>query len=47
MSPEELKAIVLEEISKICKAGIEVKETALNCLQPGRPNPTYRFNAIV
>jgi len=47
MSPEELKTIVLDEITKACKDGIEVKETALKCLQPGRPNPTYRFDAVV
>jgi hypothetical protein len=47
MSPEKLKAIVLEEIAKVCKDKVEAKETALNCLQPGRPNPTYHFKEVV
>ncbi|TWH45106.1 GTP-binding protein [Sporomusa sp. KB1] len=47
MSPEELKAIVLDEFYKLCKDGIEVKETALKYLQPDRPNPTYRFDSVV
>ncbi|SDE43546.1 GTP-binding protein [Sporomusa acidovorans] len=47
MSPEKLRTIVLEAISTVCKDKIAIKETALNCLQPGRPNPTYRFDAVV
>lgn len=47
MSPENLKTIILDEIAKVCKDVIAVKETALKCLQPGRPNPTYRFDAVM
>jgi len=47
MSPANLKTIVMEEINKVCKDGIEVKETALTSLQPGRPNPTHHFDTVV
>ncbi|MCE5284645.1 MAG: hypothetical protein LLG02_02180 [Pelosinus sp.] len=46
MSPEQLKAIVIEEIARVCKDKV-VKETALKCLRPGRPKPTYRFDAVI
>lgn len=45
--PDTLKSIVLEEVSKACGNNITLNVVALNCLIPGRPNPTYRFNHIV
>jgi len=47
MEPDLLKAIVLEEISKVGGANISADFVALKCLQPGRPNPTYRYDHIV
>lgn len=47
MPPEELKALVLSEIAAVCGGGIEMRETALRCLRPGRPQPTHRFTSVV
>lgn len=47
IDPEELKQIVLEEIAIVCAGRVNVRETALRCLRPGRPAPTYRFDAVV
>lgn len=47
MTPEKLKAIVLETLEKTKETGITYDIKVLNCLQPGRPNPTYRYERIV
>jgi G3E family GTPase len=47
MEPDTLKAIVLEEISKVGGSNITADFVALKCLKPGRPNPTYRYDHIV
>lgn len=45
--PDTLKSIVLEEVNNACGSNIASSVVALNCLIPGRPNPTYRFNYII
>ncbi|WP_371380956.1 GTP-binding protein [Sporomusa aerivorans] len=47
MEPDTLKTIVLEEISQAGGSNITSDFTALKCLKPGRPNPTYRYDYIV
>ncbi len=44
MPPEELESIILNELKNSSKLGIQFEILALNCLSPGRPNPTYRYN---
>lgn len=45
-SPDALKDLVLEEIGGMGD-GVDFQLQTLNCLSPGRPNPTYRFNGVV
>jgi len=44
--PGTLKKIILEEIDKAF-GGLDYKQVALNCLIPGRPEPTYRYDSII
>jgi G3E family GTPase len=46
-SPEELDAIVREVLSETVHDRYESTILAWRCLQPGRPNPTYRFAQAV
>ncbi len=46
MSPEQLQQIVLEEVERAFST-VNYKQTALNCLIPGRPNPTHRYDEII
>lgn len=45
--PEPLKSLILEELQNACGGGIGLKIAAINCLSPGRPNPTYRYDRVV
>jgi G3E family GTPase len=47
LDPEQLKKIVLEEISGFENQSIEFDNLELRCLSPGRPNPTFRYDHIV
>lgn len=48
MKDEELEQSVREVLSSILKGKqVEAKIQVLNCLQPGRPNPTYRYDYVV
>jgi G3E family GTPase len=46
MGPDELQSIVLEEVERAF-GGMGCRQTALKCLIPGRPNPTYRYDWVV
>jgi G3E family GTPase len=46
-SPEELDATVREVLSETARDRYESTILAWRCLQPGRPNPTYRFAQAV
>lgn len=47
MSPEELEAAVREELDRIVKPAASFEIEVLKCLQPGRPNPTYRYAEVI
>jgi hypothetical protein len=47
MSPKELEEIVKGELASMTKEGIEADVQVLKCLQPGRPNPTHRYNKVI
>ncbi|SCP98124.1 GTP-binding protein [Anaerobium acetethylicum] len=47
MTPGKLEEIVLEELKNVCGDDIRYDVQALKCLQPGRPNPTYRYDTVV
>ena len=47
MSPDMLEKLVKEQLSKACGKNIVFKIEALQCLSPGRPNPTYRYADVV
>lgn len=47
MIQEKLEAIVLETLENVKEIGVEWDIKILNCLQPGRPNPTHRYERIV
>jgi Ni2+-binding GTPase involved in maturation of urease and hydrogenase len=47
MEPEELKKIVLEELHKTYKDKVRYDVSVQKCLQPGRPNPTHRYEKVV
>ena len=46
-TPEILDEIVREEIQKTTEGVCDFKALAWRSLQPGRPNPTYRFTEVV
>lgn len=47
MPPADLEAAVREELERSAGVldGYEIE--VLKCLQPGRPDPTYRYNAVI
>lgn len=45
-SPEELQSLVMREIHPV-NGGKKFRLDSVNCLSPGRPNPTHRFERIV
>lgn len=47
MAPEELERTVREVLSSVVKDEVEAHIQTLKCLQPGRPNPTHRYDHIV
>jgi hypothetical protein len=44
-TPEVLQEIVLSEVSKVFDV-YRLRQTAINSLIPGRPNPTYRYHDV-
>jgi G3E family GTPase len=46
-SPEKLDALVREVLDETTRDRYETQVLAWRCLQPGRPNPTYRFVQVV
>jgi hypothetical protein len=46
-SPETLNAIVNETLDLFTNNRYDVERLAWRYLTPGRPNPTYRFDAVV
>jgi len=46
-APEQLDRLVRETLDGTLKGHGEVEVLAWRCLQPGRPNPTYRFGEVV
>jgi len=47
MTPEALERIVAEVVAEVCGTKITQTIEASKCLQPGRPNPTYRYDYVV
>lgn len=47
MNPHELEQIVRSMLDVNTKGNLTAKIVALQCLSPGRPNPTFRFDRIV
>lgn len=46
MAPAELEYIIREEQSNSCGDKIRCETIEFNCLSPGRPNPTYRYDKV-
>jgi hypothetical protein len=46
-SPEKLDALVREVLNETTRDRYESTVLAWRCLQPGRPNPTYRFAQVI
>jgi Ni2+-binding GTPase involved in maturation of urease and hydrogenase len=47
MPPQELEQIVRDTLTKAAAQRIRIKINDLQCLRPGRPKPTHRYNTIV
>lgn len=47
MKPTVLQKIVMEELARTCKNEVKYNIKVIKCLQPGRPNPTYRYDRVV
>jgi G3E family GTPase len=48
MEPEQLEAVVREELKQVAaEKHASAKIAVLNCLKPGRPNPTYHYDRVV
>ncbi len=46
-TPENLECIVSEILSEVCGSEVTQNIETSKCLQPGRPNPTYRYSKVV
>lgn len=46
MGPNELNALVQQAVRQVF-ADVALEQTANNCLIPGRPNPTYRYQEVI
>ena len=46
MPPEALQSTVLQAVQTVF-APFGCRQTALNCLIPGRPNPNYRYEQVI
>lgn len=46
MKPEELQKVVLDAV-QTAFSGFDCAQTGLNCLIPGRPNPTYHYTKVI
>jgi len=47
MSPAELEAAVREELEQAASVLDSYEIEVLKCLQPGRPNPTHRYETVI
>lgn len=45
-TPQQLEALIRQAISDHCPVGGKITIEELNCLQPGRPEPTHRYSEI-
>lgn len=46
-SPENLERLIREELNAMCLPRYKTEIIAWNYLQPGRPEPTYRFTSVI
>lgn len=46
MKPEDLQKVVLDAVQTAFD-GFDCAQTGLNCLIPGRPNPTYHYTQVI
>ncbi|WP_346860884.1 GTP-binding protein [uncultured Draconibacterium sp.] len=44
LSPDTLENLVRETLNNTASSKIEIKVNAWNCISPGYPNPTFRYN---
>ena len=47
MTPGELRAVALEELRNVAADRVNLDVVDLQCLQPGRPEPTHRYESVV
>lgn len=47
MQPQELENLIISALEQTCISDIQYEVQVLKCLQPGRPNPTYRYKATI
>jgi len=47
ISPAHLETLVLAALQAVCGDTVRYSVVEMNCLTPGRPNPTYRYNRVV
>ncbi len=47
MNPQNLQKLVMEVLEQTCKDEVKYTIQVIKCLQPGRPNPTYRYDTVV
>jgi len=47
MTPEELEQIVRDALGRAADGPVRADIRDLRCLRPGRPQPTYRYRAVV
>ncbi|MEI7884414.1 MAG: GTP-binding protein [Clostridia bacterium] len=47
MDPDILKSIIEEEVSEVCGSDINSSIIEFNCLKPGIPKPTHRYDYVV
>ena len=46
-SPEELETTVFDTLRRVCGDAVTYTVERYECLMPGRPDPTYRYNKII
>jgi hypothetical protein len=47
MPPSDLRTVVMHCMESLAARGIQFEVRSLHCLQPGRPQPTFRYSEVV
>jgi DNA-binding PadR family transcriptional regulator/Ni2+-binding GTPase involved in maturation of urease and hydrogenase len=47
MPPDDLRDVAMEELERVAGQGVDFEVMDVQCLRPGRPEPTHRYKQVV